>query len=255
MGNMKKALVTRAKNIGDITAVSHPILKQYAKTCGADFLIINEDKINIGSFHYEILQCYELFETYDRILVIDSDVLITPSCPDLFDVVPYDCIGTIYEDKFARAKTRKYLIKKVQEEWGSVGWESGYINTGVFLASKVHRDIFKHQKDKVWLRKDEGFDDIYLGYKIHEHKFKVFELPYKFNHMSMFSELGRNWLKSYIIHYAGRGFTGKKSRAEQMQLDLQILQQVFHPFLLNFYYIPQRLRLLAIGILNFSRGN
>ena len=146
-GETARAVVTRAKDNYDLAKISHPILQEYAIRCKADFIVINEEKINLGDYSYEILQCFDLFDTYDRILVIDSDVLITPSCPDLFDVVPYDSIGTIYEDKYTRAASRKYLIKKVQHKWGDVGWTEGYINTGVFLTSKMHRDIFQLRKD------------------------------------------------------------------------------------------------------------
>ena len=42
---------------------------------------------------------YDLFNEYDRILSLDSDVVITPRCPDIFKTVDFENIGTVYEDK------------------------------------------------------------------------------------------------------------------------------------------------------------
>lgn len=248
----KLAVVTRAKDDYDLSEITHPVIKNYAERCGADFIVINEEKMALGDFSFEIFQCYDLFDSYDRILSIDTDTVITLWCPDLFKLVPNNCIGTIYEDKFSRAKSRRYLIEKVQGKWGDVGWRRGYINTGVFLASKMHRELFACRKERQWLGKEEGFDDIYLGYRINELKYRVYELPYRFNHMSMFSEVGYNWLKSNIIHYAGRGFS-RKRRFDQITSDLEALQNVPARTLLNFYRIPERLRLIAIGILTWYR--
>ena len=245
----KLAIVTRCKeNYADIAEITHPILKKYAAKCHADFSVISEDKYNLGSFFYEVFQCHEILEKYDRILLIDSDAIITPSCPNIFKIVPDDHIGVIYEDKYNRKKNRRGIIKNVQQVWGDIGWKKGYINMGVFVFSKLHKKLFDAKRHKLWM--GLGYADISFGYHIHKYGYPIYELPYKFNHMSMFSEVGKNRLKSYVIHYAGRGFTGKKTRAEQIISDLKILQQNKKPFRLNIYNIPERAKLLAIGCLN-----
>lgn len=247
----KRAVVTRAKDGYDLAAVTHPILKDYARRCKADFIVINEEKIKCSHFSFELFQCYDFFDTYKRILVIDTDVLVTPSCPDLFEIVPENYIGTIYEDKYNRKRDRWGWIRKIQQAYGDVGWKKGYINTGIILFSKCHRSVLTYEKAKVW--DDLGYDDVQIGYNIQKYKYPIFELSYKFNHMGMFSEVGKNRLKSYLIHYAGRGFSGNKSRLEQIKSDLHILNSISNPFWLNFCNIPGRLRLLAIGVLNTLR--
>lgn len=241
-----RAVVTRAKDDYEVAKVTHPNLKAYAERCKADFIVINEEKINLGHFGYEIFQCYELFERYERILNLDSDVVLTPSCPNLFDVVPYDKIGCVYEDKYTRKADRLEYIRKCQQQFGDVGWRKGYINTGVFLLSRCHKNVFTFEPEKVW--NDLGYDDVLIGYNIHKYGYQVYELPYKFNHMSMFSEMGRNRLKSYIIHYAGRGFSSRMDPIDQIRSDLHKLQRTSNPFFLNFYNIPQRLRLIALSL-------
>jgi len=217
-----KAIFTRAdENIKEMTDITHPILKRYAKKCDADFIISKED--DKYHPHYRILQLYDLFKEYDRILCLDSDILILKSCPDIFNLVPVHQIASIYEDKGSRKKDRRNRIWKIQNERKDVGWREGYINSGVILFSRMHRDIFK--KENLYL--SLGYDDVLLGYRIHKNNYTIYELPYKFNHMSMFSEEWNNASKfeSCIIHYAGNGFYRQIDRTEQIRQDYLILKK------------------------------
>lgn len=213
-------MTTRADDkIREMAALTHPILKKFALKWGADFSILDHISgctIGDGRYHYRIMKFYDLLLDYDRILSIDSDIIINKNCPNLFDVVPYDKIGTIFEDKGSRLIDRKKRIQLIQKEWGEIGWRSGYINTGVFLVSREHRQVFKKFKNKYWVK--SGFDDVHLGYQIHRLGLKIFELNWQFNHMSIFSE---SWNKSpsrfdsYIIHYAGHtAFPDKGNRTK-----------------------------------------
>jgi len=222
---MKKLIVTRAdNNIQNWKNLIHPILKEYAKRCNADFLCIWND-VKDNSRAYAIMQLYDLFNKYDRILQIDTDCLILKHCPDIFDLVPYDEIGTIYEDVGSRQLHRRNLIKKIQDERQDVNWKSGYINTGVFITSKCHKEIF-NPSEPLWM--DFGYDDVELGYQIHKNNFKIYELPFTFNHMSMFSEswnLFASKFDSYIIHFAGNGFDNRISRFNQIYQEYLIFKK------------------------------
>jgi hypothetical protein len=70
---------------------------------------------------------------------------------------------------------------------------------------------------------DHGSVDVHLGFKIRQCGFQIHELPFRWNHMTMFSEGWNgfaNRFDSYIIHYAGRGtFEANLSRIEQMHKD------------------------------------
>jgi hypothetical protein len=202
---MRTALATRADNtIKEMTDITHPIMREYAKKIGADFIVLDDNK---GlHHHYRILQFYDLFDTYDRIISMDSDVIIAPDCPNLFEVVPEDKIGTVYEDIFSRKWDRQMRILKAQQQFGNLNWTGGYINTGVAVFSKCHRELFKKRE----LYMDLGYDDVYLGYWIVKLGFKVYSLNPKFNYMHHFDEGGTNRLYAYIIHYAGQGFDGDR---------------------------------------------
>tara|TARA_B100000315_G_scaffold257762_1_gene307613 strand:- start:1547 stop:3160 length:1614 start_codon:yes stop_codon:yes gene_type:complete len=214
---------------GSYTEITMSVIEEYAQWVGADMVYLTEPsecEVDDGKWHYRIMELYDLFDKYYRILNLDADVLINKTCPNLFDVVPYEMIGTILEDKGSRKYQRREVIKEIQNDYGSVGWEKGYINTGVFLTSRVHRDIFQKIEENFWT--GFGYDDIHLGYNIHKQEHKIFEFDYKYNHMTMFSEkwnFSPNRFKSYIIHYAGSGIFENKwymkdiSREEQIRRD------------------------------------
>ena len=174
---MKLLITTRADDgIKEMTDITHPILRRYADRVGADFMILSHDPPSDsgdGRPHYRILKHYELHEEYDRILHIDSDMIISPDCPNLFEVVPYDKVGTVLEDKGSRSLARHQLIQQSQQKFGSVGWTEEYINTGLIMTSKCHRDIFQSINGEYWT--GFGSDDVQLGYLIKKNKFEIMD--------------------------------------------------------------------------------
>jgi len=222
----KNLIFTRANdNIKDMCAITHPVLKKYANRCEADFIVIDKDITGLHS-HWRILNIYELFNKYDRIAGIDSDVLILKKCPDIFKTVAIDSFGSIFEDKGSRLQDRRDRIKKANIRYGDIGWKEGYINTGVFVMSKIHRNILEYTKDTLW--NDLGYDDVYFGYRLRLFKYDIQELDYRWNHMSMFSEEWNNSpsrFDSYIIHYAGNGHVLSLDRTEQIIQDYNLLKR------------------------------
>lgn len=223
---MNRLIATRADGeVEAYTRYTFPYIKKYAEKCDAEFMVIRD---NEGLHkHYRILQFYKLFDYYDRIMSIDSDMIIMKNAPNIFDVVPEDSIGTVFEDKGTRQKDRRKRIKSIQKKFGDIGWKTGYINTGVAVFSKCHKDIFEPKSEEE-LYMDLGYDDVYLGYMIRKFGFKIFEMSYTMNHMSLFSE---PWNKSpsrfdsYFIHYAGNGYSHIIPRNDQIKQDLRILQK------------------------------
>jgi len=153
---------------------------------------------------FEKNQIYKLFDKYDRILRIDYDVIITPNCPNIFEIVPGDKIGGVFEDVGRSKLSRKRRIINIQKHLGNLNWNSGYINAGIVVASKQHKEIFNTTIEEI--NKVQEIKDIitpeqdYLNYMIRKLGFEVYSLSYKFNHITYFSP---NRFDSYIIHYAG----------------------------------------------------
>lgn len=245
---MKLAVVTRAYNIDEIIKITHPIIKSYAKSINADFLIIDQPKLNMSSFHNEIFQIYDLFDHYDRICNIDSDIIIN-KLPNIFDLISYDQIGVCFEDNLARKNNRLSLLKNIAKRYNDKKFDKGYINSGFMVVSKIHKELFNYNNP---IYDAIGYDDVELSFRIFNYGYKVHKFSYKFNHMSSHSEIGLNWLKSYVIHYAGRGFYKNISKAKQIEIDLSLLKNK-NLFFLNFVNIIPRLRLILLGIKVFFK--
>jgi|3_EtaG_2_1085321.scaffolds.fasta_scaffold75843_2 hypothetical protein len=207
----KLAIVTRAdENIKEMSDITHVPMREYAERCGADFKILSHDPpfmTEDNKPHYRCLKIIDLFDEYDRILMLDSDMLINKDCPNLFDLVPEDCIGSIYEDIGSRRGNRLSRMQQIQSVFGDVGWRDHYTNAGTFMLSKMHKNIFAPVDGNYWTS-TEGNVDVHMSYNIHKYGYKVFELDYRWNHMTMFSEAWNNnadRFQSYIIHYGGNG--------------------------------------------------
>ncbi len=229
---MKYCVVTRADdNIKEITNITFPSIQDYADSINADFKVLSHTPPVMTSDnrpHYRIFEVGNLLNEYDRILCLDCDMLITKTCPNIFDVVPMDKVGSIFEDKGTRKPDRLNKIKGIQAKWGNVNWMEGYTNAGTFVVSKQHKNIFTPHNGEYWL--DWGSADLHLSYNIHKYGHKIYELDFKWNHMTLFSEPWNNnadRFQSYIIHYAGGGLfdEGVRSRKHQMELDLKKLSK------------------------------
>ena len=233
---MQYALVTRAdESVKAMSDITHPLMQEYALKWDCDFIVLDHETDYIVPFtphqcyrdgitHYRIMELRNLLDKYDRILSMDTDMVINTNCPNPFDEVPENKIGSVLEDKGSREMDRINTIMQVQSKYGFVGWTSDYINTGFFIVSKQHKDIFQKINEEYWT--SIGVDDIHIGYLIHKLKFEVHELSFKWNHMSMFSE---SWngnpdrFNSYVIHYAGAGIyeAGIASKEEQAEKDIK----------------------------------
>jgi len=230
----KLAIVTVAvgEKTFDMLDVAEFFFKEYATKIKADFLIINETKFsNIHSANLEKFQVYDLFDLYDRIMYCDVDILISPRTPNVFKIVPETHIGAVYDcgNNDEANINRNKEIEKVKKCLGDINWNDGYINSGVLVLSKEHRDVFTNAE----LRK--RMDSIYcdqtlINYNIRKFDFPIFKLHQKFNGMQLngFTSRevnsknrrfpGKNKEESFVLHFAG-----ETDKAEQMRISAKKL--------------------------------
>ena len=230
---MKLLMVTSAdESVTAYTKHTHPILRKFAERWGADFRILSVP-LNIREF-CRLFEIYNILEDYDQIFHIDSDVVINKNCPNMFDIVPYDTIGLVFEDKGSRLVNRRVRIDRIKNGFGGAEhWISGYFNMGVFICSKIHRDIFTKVNGRLW--EDRlGFGQTHFNYQMMKRKYKYIDLGYKFNHMSMFSEPWNgspSRFDSYIIHYAGGGRFPNKGNRSRVQLIKDDIKEISYAHL------------------------
>ncbi len=211
-----KAIVTLC--IGEeykLGQVTHPLLRSYADRVGADFIVISEPKINLGNHNFEKYQIYDLFEQYDRILYIDTDIIVTPECPNLFEIVSEKEFGAFVVSE--HTYFHDGAIKKIQSKLGDIGWERKYFNAGVMVVSKQHSKIFNKSYELIEWAKETGafYDQTLLNYTIQKMDIPIHDIGYQFNHttdaknsrarfsrkINYLIDLGNNLVASFLPEY------------------------------------------------------
>lgn len=196
-----------------------PIFRMYAKKWDARFKILDDqlyNRMGFAMWNYRTMEFHNLLEIYDRIVYMDSDIVINKTCPNIFDAVPSDTVGLVFEDKGSRLQERRRRIVLVKTAFGgNEQWMAGFPNGGFYVVSRCHRNIFTKINGRLY--DGPGYDGSHYMYQIIKFGYKYADLGYKFNHMSMFSE---SWngspsrFDSHILHYAGGGnFPSRAGRA------------------------------------------
>ena len=78
-----------------MSALTHPAIKKYAEKIGADFQCITES--DCSTPHWAKFEIYNLLNKYERILYIDTDILVREDTPNLFEIVPQNELGMFNE--------------------------------------------------------------------------------------------------------------------------------------------------------------
>jgi len=233
----KYALVTLA--IGEfyeeMAKSTHPLMERYAAKVNAEFIVISEPIIALKTglpTKYEKFQLYDLFEIYDRILFVDTDIVILPNAPDVFNVVDPEHFGAVSEESFSGASLEKRVT---QEQLGELDWIRPYINSGVMVIPKSARDLFDYNRTTLihWavgdFRKNHPTllnDQPYLSYHINKLHIKFQELSYRFNHTRAMPNSHKRFT-SFFIHYSGGSGHRYGTRLNQIHLDSKLAHNVF----------------------------
>jgi hypothetical protein len=178
--------LTVGENFQELGKLTHPTIKAYADRIGADFVVIDKQEIS-QTPQWEKFKIYDLLNQYERIIYLDSDLIVRDDCPDLFELVPVDKIGLFNESGFTdRTKQMKENGLKA------------YYNSGVMVISRKHKELFVKPKEEV----NDFYEQTYLNTQFA--KADVFPLDYKFNRMTcMDTAIGISRLDSFVVHYAG----------------------------------------------------
>ena len=224
-GNIKIALVTAAiqddahqdktrergkykpTDFTQIVARSRPTHEAYAKQLGIDYRILTSRCWPEISVLYEKFQIWRLFEyeKYDRILFVDADVLIRPDTCDLFDLVPEGKLG-VFNEGFEKDLHARWILELMVLGGGKPRgwvWDGWYVNTGVMILDRIHRDIFKDKPVGPQAHFRWG-DQGYVNWYLQTHGgIPLYRLPKELNWMPManpgisIAEVAR---RAYIVH-------------------------------------------------------
>ena len=188
-----------------------PSVELYCEKYNIDLKVVTTPKYNLpvtNEYNYNTFeknQIYDFIDEYDRVLRLDSDVIVTPHCPNYFTTDP-NYIYVSNEDVGSRKQQRTNEIKLIQQSLGKIkNWKNGYFNSGVILFSKQHKEIFNIKELDLTKNLGSFKEQNVLNWKVHNLNFPIKDLGRDFNHTRIYEE---SWCnsdrkKANIIHYAG----------------------------------------------------
>lgn len=201
----KRAVVTLCigKRYEAIARVTHATLRAYARRCSADFLVLSRRQGE--QVFFEKLRIRSLLNDYERVLYLDTDIIVRADAPDLFARVGEDELAMYPEGDFAPERRDGMIAYLTRLDVPYLLWNGKYYNTGVILASAQHRDIFIMPEDELVERFTGPFmEQDYVNLMILLRQPKMAELDYRFNRMFFIETSAREHrLDSYFVHYAG----------------------------------------------------
>jgi hypothetical protein len=211
---MNRAIVTIS--CGDfyrqMAAITHPTIKAYADKLGADF-IVWDDYGGHAMPHYQKLELGKLLHQYQRVLYVDTDILVRDDAPDIFAIVPEDSLGALEEGQYYSNRKEWTLHYMQSNGYEPFDWDGRYFNTGVLVLSQAHRDLFVQPPVEI----DNFREQTYLNVLFATNRTKIFELPHRFNRVyCMDGYYGEQRFDSYIMHYAG--INASLPESEQLEL-------------------------------------
>jgi tetratricopeptide (TPR) repeat protein len=181
--------------------------RHYANRVNADMVVLK--KRLYPHPHYDKWQLYDLLTDYDRTLFLDADIIVRPDCPDLFAMVPSDHVAGENELLSFPAQ-EKYLndfLEAAGMHWLPCPF---YLNGGVILASRIHRDIFR--PPEVVLEQIPWPEQSHLNARLIGEGVPVHFLPPEFNDRHRRAQYLR---KSYLLHYSVIPVEEKIKRAKR----------------------------------------
>ena len=207
----KNAIAVTNINFDSIFKYTFPFFEKYSKKTGADLIIIDRKTININKEGYvnnrfENLQVGKYLETYDRIFLLDCDVILKPECPDYFDTDPknlYISRVDLYDNR--RLESSVERVKLVQSQLGKiVGWTQSYFNSGVMMVSKEHIKLFDYNINKLNSITGKTRISNFYNWNARKLKYSLVDLGPKFNYFGSYELLaGIKKEEANILHYPG----------------------------------------------------
>lgn len=205
---MKNCVLTIA--VGDtyerMAKLTHPAIKSYADKIEADFVTITESTTSTP--HWEKFNAiYSLLNKYERIIYVDTDIIIRDDCPNLFDIVPTLDLGLFNEMPFTGG-TRSISLIDSCKDYGIIlkSWDHKYYNTGVMVVSRRHKQMFKKPEKEAFSFYEQGYLNAKIAQTLESvgNELSIFQLPYMYNRITVMDGFtGEERFASYMIHYAG----------------------------------------------------
>lgn len=199
-----------------LARLTHPYFSHYAARHNLSFVVITQPFIG-GAPHFQKLACYDILGDHERLIFVDTDVLIAPDAPNLLDIVPPDQFGAYEVSRHTSFHDDAILL--VQDRLRDIDWRQDYFNSGVMVASRAHKPVFDPSDSDLaaWnnvcstLPEKKTFSDqTFLNFKVQEKGIPFFDIGYKFNH-SLGPGNSSERFGSHFIHCKGHRHGAKEA--------------------------------------------
>jgi hypothetical protein len=207
-------------------------VEAYSRKIDADFIAKHDHDAGYSGSHDKAALANkffpgELLKLYDRVLLVDADVLVTEHAPDVFHYYPRHEFLHAFEQgafSFAGAADNRG-IERLNERLGPVEWPRNpngtfrQFNTGVVLTSRRHRVFWETlaASREAWDKMAED-GELWPEQRLFNHclyrlKVPVREMDSRFNHILAFvppyypnhrdARMVKERMKAFFIHYTG----------------------------------------------------
>ena len=154
---MKLCIFSNA--IGEIHSghiLSIASISRYAKICNADYIV--NKKIVLGNQYtgMEKFLMYKMLEKYDRILYLDTDILVHPCALDIFKTLNETPLPYMFNESFTNREYDLRVIRRRLTEVAKINPKltrlrkiledeqiNYYYNAGVILINRENKDLSK----------------------------------------------------------------------------------------------------------------
>lgn len=175
-------------NIGvneEILPLSLRSVEMYAKKHGADYMLIQDKRIDWIHPTFERFDLFfndDWYEQYDNILYLDTDLIVWPDAPDIFQLYPSDKSFKVCKDRIAERVTANVHKARVQNTpldcFDGETLRHNRFNAGVFMVNKNSADTMKKYLDYKNIELD---DNQLLIYAMLKSNVIVEKMDWRFN--------------------------------------------------------------------------
>ena len=160
-----------------------------------DSLLLPKEDMGICWQRYYLFDILESNKIdFDQVLMVDSDTIVHPDCPDFFQMTNHEYTGIHNEGSYdwifrSIENYSKFVFNDRQIDW----WK--YINGGFQIVNKQHKNFFKSMIEFYFANKElliqmqntyhVGTDQTPLNYLLQINNIKTTLLPYEFNMTDM----------------------------------------------------------------------
>jgi hypothetical protein len=191
----------------------------YANKTNSDFMVIDDNFQGDIKSRLKKFEIVKYLDKYDRILFLDDTCIITPNCPNVFNIVPKELLGVICEKP---PFFNKYHILKQSLEYYQVSdnsYEENHIwfNSGFILFSSIHKQLF--EIPIIPIKKIGSYlDQAIFNANRHKYNFPILDLGLRYNYMgTRISEQNPykiNDLDNIYIYHITRAWSPRKRLAK-----------------------------------------